>query len=248
MYHDISLSVLLKPSECEIFKTLSRTEMSSSKVFAGSAYLPPLWILLTSNQRVHSHSVPNPSRELRDRIKSELEDQEQRSAKRNRPSVAQQLLMPDWKIKKEDVPAAHSNSPPKSGKLLRKSVTLQSNLRAANQTDGPNVRALQSRILEVHCFQRPLLEPWCIPRGEPFSRAHLLLGIYETVLSILEEHSREDFYSWPLASYTLTTLCMVSRFFTRNMDDGEDVELRLKAAVERLEPDDVQKKIYFDLI
>lgn len=32
LYHDINLSVLLRPSECETFKTLARTEMSSAKI------------------------------------------------------------------------------------------------------------------------------------------------------------------------------------------------------------------------
>ena len=248
MYHDISLSVLLKPAECEIFKTLARTEMSSSKIFAGSAYLPPLFILLTSNQRVHSHSVPNPSRVLRERIRAELDEP---MAKKGRPAMAQQLLLPTWKSTSDTIKTEDESRPTSpTGKLhqLRRGIVLETNLKANNSLDTPNIRALQSRILEVHCFQRPELDPWCIPRGEKFSRAHVLLGIYETVLSVLENHEREDFYSWPLASYVLTTLCMVSRFFTRHMEGGNDTEQRLRSLLDRLEPGEKQRKIYHDLI
>jgi hypothetical protein len=68
------------------------------------------------------------------------------------------------------------------------------------------------------------------------------------VLAILESHEREDFYSAPLISYVLTTLCMVSKFFARNMEDGARVELRLRALLERLEPDPTERQLYFDLI
>jgi hypothetical protein len=104
--------------------------------------------------------------------------------------------------------------------------------------------------LEAHCHQRPELDPACIPRGETFTRAHVLLGVYQSVLDILESHEREDFYSPPIISYALTTLCMVSKFFSRNMEgeDGEGVERRLRVLIERLEPDLKERQLYFNLI
>jgi uncharacterized membrane protein YgcG len=74
LYHDINLSVLLRPSECETFKTLARTEMSSAKIVGSAAYLKPLFVCVTSNQRVHEHSIENPTRELRDRVRNEEEE------------------------------------------------------------------------------------------------------------------------------------------------------------------------------
>ena len=240
MYHDISLSVLLRPSECETFKTLARTELSSSKVFAGSAYLPPLWILVTSNQRVHPHEVANPSKELRDRVKKETED----VSKKGKSVSSQQLLLPCWRA--SGAGAGASNRSPSTSAKLGRSLLLESNLKATNQSDCPNIRALQSRILEAHCYQRPVLEPWCIPRGEKFTRAHVLLGAHERVLSILEAHSRSDFYSWPLPAGALTTLSLVSRFYAKNMEDGENARTRLVDLLTRLEPDEEERQVYLD--
>ena len=254
MYHDISLSVLLRPSECETFKTLARTEMSASKIFAGSAYLPPLFLLVTSNQRVHRHEVADPTLELRDRVRNELEKLSSSSSASSsaaarkarqhaKAAESRQMLLPSWRLASS--PASHSSRTRPAA--LRRSLFLQSNLKAPTLADTPNVRALQSRILEVHCYQRPELDPGCIPRGEKFTRAHVLLGVSEYALSILESHERTDFYSWPLGSYILTTLCMSLKFYTRNMEDGAALESRLIAVLEKLEPDEEERKQYLDL-
>jgi hypothetical protein len=269
MYHDINLSVLLKPSECEMFKTLARTEMSAAKVHSGAAYVPTLFVFVTSNQRVHSHTVSEPTRELRERIKQESEHVSVAKAskkKENKPPAAdyksRQLLL-SWrgaaattsnhKFTFEEQNQTTARSPLNRNKKpgsSRNAVHLESNLRPSSQHDCPNIRAVQSRILEAHCHQRPELDPACIPRGETFTRAHVLLGVYQSVLDILESHEREDFYSPPIISYALTTLCMVSKFFSRNMEgeDGEGVERRLRVLIERLEPDLKERQLYFNLI
>jgi len=256
MYHDINLSILLKPTECEMFKTLARTEMSAAKVHSGAAYVPALFVLVTSNQRVHAHSVPNPTRELRERIRQESEDVSAKKGKQQ-PDLSNQLLL-SWKGAKNQKSKLQGNSatarsppPPKTKKQVlstTRTLHLESNLRPSSQLDCPNIRALQSRILEAHCFQRPELDPLCVPRGETFTRAHVLLGVYESVVAILERHERGDFYSPPLISYVLTTLCMVSQFYARNMEDGAGMELRLRALLERLEPDPVERQLYLDLV
>jgi hypothetical protein len=253
MYHDINLSSLLKPTECEMFKTLARTEMSAAKVHSGAAYVPNLFVFLTSNQRVHAHTVPDPTRELRERIKQETEDVSAKKGKQ--PDLSKQLLL-SWRgtTNQNSTSSDHgkvSRSPPSNKnkkQALRNALHLESSFRPSSQLDCPNIGALQSRILEAHCYQRPDLDPLCIPRGESFTRAHVLLGVYQSVLAILESHEREDFYSAPLISYVLTTLCMVSKFFARNMEDGARVELRLRALLERLEPDPTERQLYFDLI
>jgi hypothetical protein len=270
MYHDINLSVLLKPSECEMFKTLARTEMSAAKVHSGAAYVPTLFVFVTSNQRVHSHTVSEPTGELRERIKQESEHVSVAKAskkKENKPHSAadyksRQLLL-SWrgaaattsnhKFTFEEQNQTTARSPLNRNKKpgsSRNAVHLESNLRPSSQHDCPNIRAVQSRILEAHCHQRPELDPACIPRGETFTRAHVLLGVYQSVLDILESHEREDFYSPPIISYALTTLCMVSKFFSRNMEgeDGEGVERRLRVLIERLEPDLKERQLYFNLI
>ena len=258
LYHDINLSVLLRPSECETFKTLARTEMSSAKIVGSAAYLKPLFVCVTSNQRVHTHSIENPTRELRDRVKSEEEDvwvtgggsgggggvkggKKPRSLSRSAGGGEGQMLLP----------AAWNSGSSSTAGVCRRILVLKSQLRSSNSLDTPNIRALKSRVIEAHCFQRPELEAWCLPRGEKFTRAHLLLGVYETALSILEGHERRDFYSWVLPSYVLATLCMVSRFHSRQLESGDgegQTRRRLLAVLERLEPDEREREFFVDLL
>ena len=56
MYHDIDLSVLCKGTDGAIFRSLSRTEPTNVKVHSSLITLPPLWIIISSNQRVNSHT------------------------------------------------------------------------------------------------------------------------------------------------------------------------------------------------
>jgi hypothetical protein len=77
------------------------------------------------------------------------------------------------------------------------------------------------------------------------------LGVYETALSILEGHERRDFYSWVLPSYVLATLCMVSRFHSRQMESGDgegQTRRRLVAVLERLVPDERERDFFVDLL
>jgi hypothetical protein len=54
-YHDINVNSLIRGKDSEKFKTISRTEVTVCKVFGKTEILPPLFVCLTSNMRVHSH-------------------------------------------------------------------------------------------------------------------------------------------------------------------------------------------------
>ena len=54
-YHDINVNTLMKGKDCEKFKTISRTEVTVCKVFGKTEILPPLFVCITSNMRVHNH-------------------------------------------------------------------------------------------------------------------------------------------------------------------------------------------------
>lgn len=58
IYSDIALDVLYKSKDAAKFRTIARSEPTTCKVFADTCTLPPLWILITSNQRIHSHVIP----------------------------------------------------------------------------------------------------------------------------------------------------------------------------------------------
>ena len=56
MYHDIDITVLYKGTDGAIFRSLARTEPTNVKIHSGLITLPPLWIFISSNQRINSHS------------------------------------------------------------------------------------------------------------------------------------------------------------------------------------------------
>ena len=62
IYSDISLDALYKSKDAAKFRTIARSEPTTCKVFADTCTLPPLWVLITSNQRIHSHVLPPDSK------------------------------------------------------------------------------------------------------------------------------------------------------------------------------------------
>lgn len=54
-YHDINVNALIKGKDSDKFKTISRTEVTVCKVFGKTEVLPPLFVCITSNMRVHNH-------------------------------------------------------------------------------------------------------------------------------------------------------------------------------------------------
>jgi len=58
-----------------------------------------------------------------------------------------------------------------------------------------SITAIQNRSLEVYFLRRPLIHPDFFPdEGTTFSRNHLIFGIYETVLTIIEKHQDPTVY------------------------------------------------------
>ena len=69
IYSDIGLDALYKSKDASKFRTIARSEPTTCKVFADTCTLPPLWVLITSNQRIHSHTLPpNPKNFLADNV------------------------------------------------------------------------------------------------------------------------------------------------------------------------------------
>lgn len=61
LYHDIPLSLICKSTEAKMFRTIARAEPTSHKVFASTEILKPVFVLITSNQRIHSHILSRPT-------------------------------------------------------------------------------------------------------------------------------------------------------------------------------------------
>ena len=55
LYSDIALERFMKGSDCEKFKTISRSEKTVCKIHSSTEELPPVFVFLTSNQNIHRH-------------------------------------------------------------------------------------------------------------------------------------------------------------------------------------------------
>ena len=56
-YHDIPLDRLVRGADGEKFKTICRSERSTCKIFGSTSVLPPLFVFITSNQNIQTHSI-----------------------------------------------------------------------------------------------------------------------------------------------------------------------------------------------
>ena len=56
VYHDINIRLLASgKTDADKFKTISRSEKTSAKVHSSVKAVPPLFVVVTSNMRIHSH-------------------------------------------------------------------------------------------------------------------------------------------------------------------------------------------------
>ena len=61
MYHDINIKILANgKTDADKFKTISRGENTNAKVHSTVKTLPPLFVVVTSNMRVHTHNRRGP--------------------------------------------------------------------------------------------------------------------------------------------------------------------------------------------
>ena len=61
-------------------------------------------------------------------------------------------------------------------------------------------------MLELFVREKPDLTTAPLPTGVIFQRPHMVVGIFDTVIDILERHNPADFFSPVLISYLLTGL------------------------------------------
>jgi hypothetical protein len=85
-----------------------------------------------------------------------------------------------------------------------------------------SLKAIQNRVLELFVREKPDLTEAPLPNGTIFQRTHLIAGIFDTVLDILEQHSPEDFFSPVLVSYVLTGLCDNLKLYKANWPEADD--------------------------
>ena len=193
LYRDIDITKLVKGADSSKFRTICRSEMTSVKVHSSTITLPPLWVLISANQRINSHFFPKRLPETAAAASP---------AKKTRDdSSFTQFNAFNWK---SDIDA---------NTTITKVVSFPSNyptqLIPAGKRDerqDESIKAVQNRVLELFVREKPDLTTAPLPTGVIFQRPHMVVGIFDTVIDILERHNPADFFSPVLISYLLTGL------------------------------------------
>ena len=194
LYRDIDITKLVKGADSSKFRTICRSEMTSVKVHSSTVTLPPLWVLISANQRINSHFFPKRLPETAAAVAS--------PAKKTRNDCSSaQFNAFNWKSEID------------GNTTITKVVSFPSNyptqLIPAGKRDerqDESIKAVQNRVLELFVREKPDLTTAPLPTGVIFQRPHMVVGIFDTVIDILERHNPADFFSPVLISYLLTGL------------------------------------------
>ena len=194
LYRDIDITKLVKGADSSKFRTICRSEMTSVKVHSSTVTLPPLWVLISANQRINSHFFPKRLPETATAVAS--------PAKKTRNDCSStQFNAFNWKSEID------------ANTTITKVVSFPSNyptqLIPAGKRDerqDESIKAVQNRVLELFVREKPDLTSAPLPTGVIFQRPHMVVGIFDTVIDILERHNPADFFSPVLISYLLTGL------------------------------------------
>ena len=205
LYRDIEVGKLVSGADSSKFKTICRSEMTSVKVHSATITLPPLWVVVSSNQRINSHTFPK---------------------KKNPPpeSTADEASPPKKFTNAFNWPAEPSTSSSNQpGQLLLPSLYPSQLVEPGKKVERmeESIRAIQNRVLELYVRDRPDLSAAPLPSGVIFQRSHLVVGIYSTILDLMERNQPEDFYSPVLISYLLTGLTDNLKMFQSLWQDEE---------------------------
>jgi hypothetical protein len=196
LYRDIDITKLVKGADSSKFRTICRSEMTSVKVHSSTITLPPLWVLISANQRINSHYFP----------------------KRLPTAAAAASSTPAKKTKDDNDGCSSHNafnwkSEIDSNTTITKISPFPSNYPTQlippgkrDERQDESIKAVQNRVLELFVREKPDLTNAPLPAGVIFQRSHMVVGIFDTVIDILERHAPADFYSPVLVSYLLTGL------------------------------------------
>lgn len=187
---DISLEILVYSKDSDRLRQLCRAEVAKAKVHSSERTIPAMFMIVTSNQYMHTHSF----------------DQQQSEMYGAMP-LAKAVAVAStsaWMTNQFVQKSAYS-------KLCQKKMTYPSTLtpkvgtRRAEKIES--VVAIQNRFLEAFCRKKPPIAPEDLPEaGTVFTRYHLVFGLFERVFDIVSSHKLEDFGSIVLYKYVVYAL------------------------------------------
>ena len=258
LYRDINIELLVKGGDSSKFRTICRSEMTSVKVHSATVTLPPLWVAISANQRINSHTFPK--RQIAKVIKQEPEVQSKTQKLNNqdiqqKSNVTSQLEKqePNVEPKLEVYTNAFnwSTAAPSTSKSKCTFNTCQTNypsqlMDPSKKSDRQeeSFKAVQNRVLELFVRERPDMSDTPLPSGVIFQRSHLIVGIYNTILQLMSKHSPEDFNSPILISYLLTGLCDNLELYKANWCDPETREAEIISLILHYVQDVDQQNAY----
>jgi len=197
-FHDIDINDICFGKDRDLIKTVARSEPTVSKIHSATASIPPVHLFYTSNTNLFNHKV-SPTLLPPKGIKREW---------------STTLAVPSTSSTYSDIgefDTLHHLQNQNSQLSPWNSYSHVSDLIVTSKNKR-HVQAVRSRFLECFCPSIPFLDMNLFPRGGNFQRQHMILGIYQHVLNLLENsYSPSDFASPVLPLYLLSGLAKHAR-------------------------------------
>ena len=259
MYRDIDIEKLVKGADSGKFRTICRSEMTAVKIFSSTVTLPPLWVMVSSNQRINDHRFPKntlkrknpdaPVAHTQSKVQREEAVAKQPAAVKSSQSSASRqssFVLPSASAGNRY--ATTKNGPTCVIPLMPASYPSQlTRPGKKNEVQEESVRAVQNRVLELYVKDRPDLTDAPLPNGVVFQRTHLVVGIYDMIIDIMAKLLPQDFHSPVLVSYILTGLCDNYALYKRHWGDANAAltnKSRIVGLILQHVSDDVQQNAY----
>ena len=209
MYHDVDISVLYKGTDGQIFRSLSRTEPTNVKVHSGLITLPPLWVLISANQRINNHTFE----------KNSCQPSATSTPSSQSPSMPATATSTTAHLFHSFFLSGGGGGGNNNNKVVE---TYESQLQvpgSKRELMQESLTAVRMRVLELFVKAAPNLESTPLPSGTLFTRLNLIVGLFDKIVQILKKYSVSDFHSPLLVSYVLTALCSNFKLYNKMWPD-----------------------------
>lgn len=194
-FHDVDVNDLVFGRDRDLIKTVARGEATQAKVHGSVVAVPPVHVFYTSNTRLMTHRLPY--RAPAPLLGSTPE------------GVAVRRLL-----------ACGTTSQATSQAVYKSDVVGRgSSSKTPSPGDEAHLRAMRHRFLECFCAEKPPIDTSLLPRNGSFHRNHMILGLYERVVELLERvYTPDHFQQMPaLADYVVTGLAKHVHLFCQHL-------------------------------
>ena len=259
LYRDIDIEKLYKGADAGKFRTICRSEMTAVKIHSSTIMLPPLWVLVSANQRINNHTfqrvsaaavAATPVGAKRGLMDTTGDAEKKIKLEPDVAAAVQPSMTPstsnafNWATTPRLAHSAfYRPTPYRPCQYPSQLVDLSKKINRQEES----IKAVQNRVLELFVKDKPDLTQAPLPNGVIFQRTHLVVGIFDQIVDLLQQHLPAHFYSPVLLSYVLTGLCDNFQLFKKNWanrHDTKDVKEKLKSLISVYVPDVKQQHVY----